>query len=117
MPTPTPTMAAVYGAHSGTSTNRRSTSPSAIAMPRPNNAVMSGSPMATTEPNVMSKMIAATIRPRPSEPAATVWDLVATAPPTSTWSLSPPVARMGSTNALASSAVNSSAVLSRATTA
>ena len=42
--------------------------------------------MATTEPKVISKMIAAAIRPMPSDPAATVWDLVATAPPTSTWS-------------------------------
>ena len=80
MPTPMPTMAAVYGAHSGTSTTRRSTSPRAIATPRPNRAVMSGSPMATTEPKVISRMRAAAIRPMPSEPAATVWDLVATGP-------------------------------------
>ena len=110
-------MAAVYGAQSGTSTNRRNTSPSAIATPRPNSAVIRGRPMATTEPKVISKMIAATIRPSPSEPAATVCDLVATAPPTSTWREPSAVARMGATSALASSGVNSSAVMSRTTSA
>ena len=77
-------MAAVYGAQSGTSTTRRSTSPSAIATPRPNSAVSSGRPIATTEPKVISRMSAAASRPMPSEPMATVCALVATGPPTST---------------------------------
>ena len=65
----------------------------------------------------MSRMMAAAIRPMPSEPAATVWALVATGPPTSTCSVSSPAARMGATSAAASSAVSWSAVLSRATSA
>ncbi len=86
-------------------------------MPRPNSAVMRGSPIATTDPKVMSRMMAAAIRPMPSDPAATVRDLVATGPPASTCKLESPAARIGSTRALASAAVNSSADLSKATSA
>ena len=65
-------------------------------------AVISGRPIATTDPKVMSRMMAAAIRPMPSEPTAAVWDLAATGPPTSTCRVSSPAARMGSTSALAS---------------
>ena len=63
MPTPSPTIAAVGGAQSGTATTRLSTAPSASAVPRPNTAVISGRPMATAEPKVTSRMSAAAMQP------------------------------------------------------
>ena len=66
-------MAAVAGAQSGTSTTRRSSSPSIIETPRPKRAVTSGSPIATAEPKVNSRMMTAARSPRPSEPKGAVW--------------------------------------------
>ena len=117
MPTPRPTIAAVGGAQSGTSTTRRRTSPSAIAVPRPNTAVISGSPIATADPKVNSRMMAAAISPMPSVPNGAVWDSAATGPPTSTCRVSSPAARIGSTSALASAGVKSLSRLSSATSA
>ena len=114
MPTPMPTIAAVAVAQSGTSTTRRSSSPSAIDMPRPNTAVRSGSPIATAEPKVNSRISAAAMRPMPSPPAGVVWDNAATAPPASTRRVSSPAARTGSMSVLACAGVYSSAVLSSA---
>ena len=37
-------------------------------MPRPNSAVSSGSPIATADPKVKSRMMAAAMSPMPSEP-------------------------------------------------
>jgi hypothetical protein len=117
MPTPSPTIAAVGGAQSGTSTTRRRISPSAIAVPRPNTAVISGSPIATADPKVNRRMMAAARSPMPSVPNGAVWDRAATGPPTSTWRVSSPAARMGSTSVLACSGVKSLSRWSRATSA
>ena len=117
MPTPMPTIAAVAVAQSGTSTTRRSSSPSARDMPRPNTAVSSGRPIATAEPNVNSRISAAAIRPMPSPPAGVVWDSAATGPLASTRRVSSPAARTGSMSALARAGVYSSAVWSSATAA
>ena len=68
MPTPRPTIAAVGGAQSGTSTTRARSPPSARPVPRPNTAVISGNPIATADPKVNNKMTAAAMSPRPSEP-------------------------------------------------
>ena len=86
-------------------------------MPRPNTAVISGSPIATADPNVNSRMMAAAMSPMPSVPNGAVWDSAATGPPTSTCRVSSPAARTGSTSALASAGVKSLSRLSRATSA
>ena len=86
-------------------------------MPRPNRAVITGSPIATAEPKVISKMMIAAMSPMPSVPTGAVWESAATGPPTSTCSPSPPAARIGSTSALASSTVNSLSFLSSTTSA
>ena len=64
-------------------------------MPRPNSAVITGSPIATAEPKVISRMMIAAMSPMPSVPTGAVWDSAATGPPTSTCSPSPPAARIG----------------------
>ena len=112
-----PTIAAVAGAQSGTSTTRRSTSPSAIATPSPNSAVMRGSPIATTEPKVNSRMTAAATSPITSEPTGGACDRAATGPPTSTCRELSPASRMGSTRAAARAGVYSLTVMLRATSA
>ena len=117
MPTPMPTIAAVAGAQSGTSTTRRRTSPRAMAMPTPKIAVISGRPIATAEPKVSSRMTAAAISPIPSDPTAAVWDRAATGPPAWTCRLSSLAPSTGSMSALACAAVKSLTVLSRATSA
>ena len=50
MPTPMPIMAAISGAKVGTTRRWVTSSKRAIPIPRPNSAVMIGSPMATTDP-------------------------------------------------------------------
>ena len=79
--------------------------------------MISGSPIATAEPKVNSRMMAAAISPMPSVPNGAVWDSAATGPPTSTCRVSSPAARTGSTSALASAAVKSLSLWSRATSA
>ena len=47
-------------------------------MPSPNSAVSSGSPIATAEPKVTSRMTTAAMSPMPSDPTGAVWDSAAT---------------------------------------
>ena len=84
MPTPMPTIAAVGVAQSGTSRTRRSSPPSAIAMPSPKTAVRSGRPIATAEPKVSSRIRAAATKPITSPPTGAACDFAATGPPAST---------------------------------
>ena len=66
MPTPMPIIAAISGAKVGTTRRWVTNSKSAIPTPRPNNAVMIGSPMATTDPKASSMMSTAAVTPMPS---------------------------------------------------
>ena len=68
MPTPSPIIVATELAQSGTSMTLASSAPPARPTPTPNSAVASGRPIATSDPNAISRMIAATSRPGPSAP-------------------------------------------------
>ena len=52
---------------------------------RPATATSSGSPAATTEPNVMSRISAAAVRPMPSDPISAASPRVTDWPPSATW--------------------------------
>ena len=77
-------MAAVAGPSPGRRPPGAGAFPRATALPRPKRAVTSGSPMATADPNVKSRMTAAAMSPMPSDPNGAVWESAATGPPTST---------------------------------
>ena len=86
MPTPMPIMAAISGEKFGTVRTWVSSSSRAIPMPRPASAVMTGRPMATTDPKASSIMRMAAVMPMPSlGPGAAVAAALIGAPPSSTW--------------------------------
>ena len=64
MPTPIPIIAAICGPNSGMVKPLEAMAITAAPTPRPNSAVVIGSPIASTEPNAMSKMTIAASRPR-----------------------------------------------------
>ena len=70
MPTPIPIMAASEVDQSGTGSSLAMIGMSRLLTARPATAVSSGRPAATTEPKVISRMIAAAAMPMPSEPMA-----------------------------------------------
>ena len=90
MPTPIPSIDASAGAQSGTSITAASPPISALEMPSPNSAVASGSPAATTEPNVSSRTSAAMARPTISEEISPPSAFAITCPPSSIRRPSPP---------------------------
>ena len=75
MPTPRPIIVATELAQSGTSMTLASSAPPARPTPTPNSAVASGSPIATSDPNAISRTIAAMSRPGPSAPMLPDWAL------------------------------------------
>ena len=75
MPTPRPIIVATELAQSGTSTMLASRLPAARPTPTPNSAVASGRPIATSDPNAISRMIAAMSSPGPSAPMLVDWAL------------------------------------------
>ncbi len=75
MPTPRPIIVATELAHSGISRTLVSKVSAARPTPTPNSAVASGSPIATSDPKAMNKMIAATSSPGPSAPMLVDWAL------------------------------------------
>ena len=70
MPMPMPIIVASEVDQSGASTNEMSSVVRVELTARPATATRIGSPAATTEPKVTSRMIAAAASPRPSEPMA-----------------------------------------------
>ncbi len=73
MPTPMPIIAAISGEKFGTTSRWVISSSNATPTPKPARAVISGSPMATIEPNASSMMISAAEMPMPSlDPGAAV---------------------------------------------
>ena len=90
MPTPIPSIEASAGAQSGTSITAARPPISALEMPSPNSAVASGSPAATTEPNVSSRTNAAMARPTISEEISPPSAFAITWPPSSIRTPSPP---------------------------
>ena len=66
MPTPMPIMAAISGEKFGTVRTCVRSSSSAIPIPSPASAVITGRPMATTDPKASSMMMMAAVMPMPS---------------------------------------------------
>ena len=86
MPTPMPIMAAISGEKFGTVSTCVRSSSRATPMPSPASAVMTGRPMATTDPKASSMMRMAAVMPMPSlGPGAAVAAALIGAPPSSTW--------------------------------
>ena len=93
MPTPMPIMAAISGEKFGTVRTWVRSSSRAMPIPRPASAVMTGRPMATTDPNASSMMMMAAVIPMPSlGPGAAVAAAEIGLPPSSTWNPSCAVA-------------------------
>ena len=85
MPTPIPIMAAISGEKFGTVRTWVRSSRSATPTPRPASAVITGSPMATTEPKASSMIKMAAVMPMPSlGPGAAVAAALIGLPPSST---------------------------------
>ena len=84
-----PSIEASAGAQSGTSRTAASSPIRPVEMPRPNSAVASGRPAATTEPNVSSRTKAAIAMPTASEEISPVCALAITSPPSSIRTPSP----------------------------
>ena len=85
MPTPMPIMAAISGEKFGTTRTWVSSSRSATPIPSPASAVITGRPMATTEPKASSMMRMAAVMPMPSlGPGAAVTAEEIGLPPSST---------------------------------
>ena len=98
MPMPIPIMVASEVDQSGASTNEMSTVVRVALTARPATATMIGSPAATTDPKVTSRMRAAAARPMPSEPmspCSACWMLW---PPSET--CSPPVEAESATSSM-----------------
>jgi hypothetical protein len=68
MPTPIPIIDASCGVKSGTFRKLANTKTSEMPMPIPNRAIMIGRPMASTDPNVTSRMRMAARKPIDSAP-------------------------------------------------
>ncbi len=86
MPTPMPIMAAISGEKFGTVSRCVRSSSKATPMPSPARAVITGRPMATTEPKARSMMRMAAVMPMPSlGPGAAVAAAEIGLPPSSTW--------------------------------
>ncbi len=86
MPTPMPIMAAISGEKFGTVRTCVRSSSRAMPMPRPASAVITGRPMATTDPKASSMMRMAAVMPMPSlGPGAAVAAAEIGLPPSSTW--------------------------------
>ena len=66
MPTPMPIIAVTCGANEGTSSTRASRLTNASPSPIPNNAVMIGRPIASSDPNAISRMTTAARMPMSS---------------------------------------------------
>ena len=64
MPTPMPIIAATSGPNSGIVNPFEAMAITAAPTPRPNNAVVTGKPIAITEPKAMSRMMTAASKPR-----------------------------------------------------
>ncbi len=98
MPMPMPIIVARDVDQSGASTREMTTVVSVLLTARPATATRIGSPAATTEPNISSRMIAAAARPRPSEPISPCSAWAMDWPPTATWkpSAEAPFARASS---------------------
>ena len=81
-----PIMAAISGEKFGTTRRWVSSSSRATPIPRPASAVMTGRPMATTEPKASSMMMMAAVMPMPSlGPGAAVTAAEIGLPPSATW--------------------------------
>ena len=76
MPMPMPIIVASEVDQSGASTNAMSRPVSMLLTARPATATTIGSPAATTEPKVSSRMMAAAARPMPSEPIGALLGLL-----------------------------------------
>ena len=86
MPTPMPIMAAISGEKFGTVRTWVRSSSRAMPMPSPASAVITGRPMATTDPKASSMMRMAAVMPMPSlGPGAAVAAAEIGLPPSSTW--------------------------------
>ena len=85
MPMPMPIMVASEVDQSGASTKEMTTVVRVLLTARPAMATMIGRPAATTEPNVISRMIAAAARPIPSEPISPCSACTMLCPPRPTW--------------------------------
>ena len=85
MPTPMPIMAAISGEKIGTVSTCVSSSSSPMPMPSPASAVMTGRPIATTDPKASSMIRMAAVMPMPSlGPGAAVAAALMGVPPSST---------------------------------
>ena len=83
MPTPMPIIAATAVVNSGTSSTRVTRPMSAAPQPTPKSAVMIGSPIASSEPKAMSRMMIAAAMPTNSlEKSGCAAKMK---PPSSTW--------------------------------
>ncbi len=89
MPMPMPIMVASEVDQSGASTKEITTIVSVLLTARPATAIRIGSPAATSEPNMIRRMIAAAARPRPSEPISPCSACTMLCPPSPTWKPSP----------------------------
>ena len=85
MPMPMPIMVASEVDQSGASTKEITTVVSVLLTASPATATRIGSPAATSEPNMMSRMIAAAASPRPSEPISPCSAWTMDCPPRPTW--------------------------------
>ena len=86
MPTPIPIMAAISGEKFGTVRRCVNSSSRATPIPRPASAVITGRPMATTEPKASNMMMSAAVMPMPSlGPGAAVTAAEIGLPPSATW--------------------------------
>ena len=85
MPMPIPIIVASEVDQSGASTKEMTTVVSVLLTASPATAMMMGSPAATSEPNMISRMIAAAARPRPSEPISPCSACTMLWPPKPTW--------------------------------
>ena len=74
MPTPMPIIAVTCGANDGTSSTRARSVTTASPIPMPNSAVMIGRPIASSEPNAISRMKTAASMPIASL-AGCVWSV------------------------------------------
>ena len=90
-----PSIDASAGAQSGTSSTAASSPMTPVEIPRPNSAVASGRPAATTEPKVRSSTNAAMAMPTASEEISPASALAITMPPSSTRSPAPAVCPPG----------------------
>ena len=82
---PMPIIVAKDVDQSGASTKEITTVVSVLLTARPATATRIGSPAATSEPNMISRMIAAAARPRPSEPISPCSACTMDCPPRPTW--------------------------------